>query len=506
MIVKPAKRPDWFTWQDPDRDWCVANAGLPGLQAAEFHGRQIVDFHISHFPCLPDGAQDLVMIDREDRFLRQPRCGLADSILRDYQQTDYLYLHDLRGALLTYEMRLGKTAVACHLHDPRSGVLLIIAPLAAREAWREWVDRTFGTGMICLSGLDASADPPGYPVYFCHYDILAAHVAFLQSQSRIGTLVLDECHLLQGKYAKRTGAVAAIAPRAGKLLGLTGTPVWNRPISLYLILHTLMPGAWGTKFEFAIRYCNAQPGSHGWTYDGISNEQELSARLRQVMVRRTWLEVMPELPPTTTVVEPVALTGAQLTAIEASAMKAALARGTSNEAGYNATLRRKMAEAKIKPAVEIARQAVADGHKVVLWTWHNEIGDKLALALASQEFGNWSLWRLQAADSVTRREQVVAEFRACDHPAFLVASMGVGGVGLDLSCSDYAIFVELDWTPAVVQQAAMRTFHKDRPHILVFLHADCPIEIALVQALDVKNGFAAALGLDAGDIARRVLP
>ena len=82
--------------------------------------------------------------------------------------------------------------------------------------------------------------------------------------------------------------------------------------------------------------------------------------------------------------------------------------------------------------------------------------------------------------------------------------MGVGGVGLDLSCADYAIFVELDWTPPTVYQAEMRTFHLSRPHCLVFLYADCSVEAALVEALDVKNGFAAALGLGSDDVFRRV--
>jgi SNF2 family DNA or RNA helicase len=87
----------------------------------------------------------------------------------------------------------------------------------------------------------------------------------------------------------------------------------------------------------------------------------------------------------------------------------------------------------------------------------------------------------------------------------MVASMGVGGVGRDLSCSDYAIFVELDWTPANVQQAEMRTFHKDRPHVVVVLYTDDPVESRLIEALDIKNGFAGALGLGSNEIMRKVL-
>jgi SNF2 family DNA or RNA helicase len=380
---------------------------------------------------------------------------------------------------------------------------VIAAPLAAREAWRDWVGRTFDLPLYCLQGrlpVDETTDGR-YPAYFCHYDILAAHSAFFQRQ-KVGTLVLDEVHMLQSKASQRMQAVSAVAPFAQRILQLTGTPVWNKPRSLYPFLHIMSPGAWGTAFVFKKRYCDAQPGAHGWTYDGISNAEELRARLDTVMVRRTWADVMPDLPPTTRVLEPVGLTGAQLIALEADAMRATLAmRDGGSEGAYLARMRRKIAALKIAPSVEAARQAAADGHKVVLWAWHNEIADKLEQVLS--DLGD--VYRLRSADNPNLRDFNVAEFRAHDGPAFMVASMGVGGVGLDLSCSDYAIFVELDWTPANNQQAEMRTFHMDRPHVVVVFYTDDPVESRLIEALDVKNGFAAALGLGSDEIMRKVL-
>lgn len=494
MIIRPAKRPDWFTWFDPPLEWCQQNVDLPGLIPDMSAGRMVVNFHVSHFPCLPDGVRASV------RFAPRTYTTRDVSLLRNYQAIDFGTLRKLHGALLSYEMRLGKTALACHLHDPSTGILLIASPLAAREAWRDWVGRTFDFPLCCLQGRADGEQPLGFPAYFCHYDILAAHAAFFQRQ-KIGTLVLDEVHMLQSKRSQRMQAVSTVAPFANKILQLTGTPVWNKPRSLYPFLHILAPGAWGTPFVFKRRYCDARPGAHGWTYDGISHAEELRARLDQVMVRRTWASVAPELPPTTRVVEYVEMTGAAFTTIEAGAMRATLAmQSGGSEAAYLAKLRRKLAEQKIKPAVATALQAAADGHKVVLWTWHNEIADKVEAALPMG-----STYRLRSQDSANVRDENVAKFRAHDGPAFMVASMGVGGVGLDLSCSDYAIFVELDWTPATNQQAEMRTFHMDRPHVVVVFCVDHPIESRLLEALDVKNGFTAALGLSAENITRKVL-
>ena len=500
MILKPHVRPDWFTWHDPDVDWCRVNAELPGLQFEARGGRMVMNYHVSHVPCMPEPAQIAHNLVEQARQQATTLPFENSGLLRDYQYTDLQFLKTRKGVLLTYEMRLGKTPTACHLHNPDDGILLAVGPLAAREAWRDWIERTLGYPPFLMYGRKDAVAEPGFPAYFCHYDVLDAHTEFLATQ-RIGTLVLDELHLLQARGTQRLSAVNSIAARVPKILGLTGTPCWNKPKSLWTLLHLLSPGAWGSQFQFRQRHCAPEPGAYGWQFEGASNTDELQARLATIMVRRTWAEVMPELPETTRVIEPVEISGAAYAAIESATMKAALARGTANAAGYLATLRRKLAEVKIKPAVEIARQAAADGHKVVLWVWHNEIGDKLVKAFAAGE----KVFRLDRSQNGFQREATAQEFRDHAGPAFLVAGMGVGGVALDLSASDYAIFVELDWTPANVQQSEMRTFHKDRPHVIVYLHADDPVETKLIAALDVKNSFASALGLGFEDVARSVL-
>jgi hypothetical protein len=497
MLVRPHRtRPDWFTWSDPPLEWYrpFADDPLPGLVFGAVGARIIVDFHHTHLPCMPADVAGAA-----EAFPLPAPPPLPTNLLRPYQLGVVEQLGGLRGALLAMEMRTGKTVTACHMHDPATGLLVIAGPLAAREAWREWVDRAFNWPLHCFSTLDASNDMPGLPAYFCHYEILGAHTNFLHQQG-IGTLVLDEIHYLQGKYSQRVQAVALLTPLAKKILGLSGTPVWNKPKSLWQLLHLLTPGAWGTAFEFKRRYCGAEPGAYGWTYAGITNDEELRARLGYMTARLTWKDVEPNLPPTTRVFEPVSLTGAQYAALEAAAMKATFARGTSSAAGYFATLRRKAGLLKVKPAVEAALRAAEDGHKVVLWAWHNEILDKLG-----EQFEVRTFWTLRSSDSVSRREQHVQEFRQHDGPAFLVASMGVGGVGLDLSCSDCAIFVELDWTPANVYQAEMRTFHKDRPHSVTYFYTDDPVESKLIAALGAKNGFAATVGLGSEDIMKAVL-
>ncbi len=503
MIVRPHHfRHDWFTWRDPPREWYsqFAEEPLPGLIFGAASNGIIVDFHQTHLPCMPDEVRALA----EAYPLPAPP-PLPTDLLRPYQLQVRNELGGFRGVLLAMEMRTGKTPLACHLHDPALGPLIVIAPLAAREAWKDWVGRTFNWPLQCLATFNTEQDMPDLPAYFCHYEILGEHAPFLLRQG-VGTLVLDEIHCLQGMRSNRVQAVALLVAPAKKILGLSGTPMWNKPKSMWQLLHFLTPGAWGTAFEFKRRYCGAEPGAHGWTYEGITHNDELRARIGYMTARLTWKDVAPDLPPTTRTFEPVSLTAKQYADLEAAAMKATLAKGTSSAAGYFANLRRKAGMLKVKPAVEAALHSAEDGHKVVLWAWHNEVLDKLEGEFAEEAtYSSRPWWTLRSSDSVAQREVNVDEFRRHDGPAFLVASMGVGGVGLDLSCSDHAIFVELDWTPAMVYQAEMRTFHKDRPQSVTYFYTDDPTETKLIAALDAKNGFANAVGLGSDDIMQEVL-
>lgn len=518
--LRKGPRPDWFVLNDPDPAWVTANATVPGFQWSG-NGEQITSvlLHRSHWPLLPvevthgmtapdDGSLKLLEL-----VARVEGHGIQ---FRPYQAADMPFLFGRRGTLLAYEMRLGKTLTSCAVHDPRDGMLVVVGPLASRDVWATWIERVHGFPPLILQGRQDVDLQPGYPAYFVHYDVLEAHTPFF-ANSKIATLILDEAHLLQNRKTKRVSAVSVLAPRSERIIALSGTPMWGSPDSLWALLHMITPGAWGGHHMFGQRYCEATPGAHGWTYGGKSNEDELRARLSEVMLRRTWRDVLGQLPPVTRVVEPVDVPITQLAAIEAAAMHASLARGTTTLVGYLATLRMKLAEVKVAPAVEAAARSMVDGHKVVVWSWHNQIGDKIAGLLAQPSARgrgraagidlapSFPVFRVRAEDDQTKRDEIIQAFRDCPGPAAIVVGIAIGGVAIDLSCADVAIFAELDWTPAMVYQAEMRTFAPTRPHAVTYLYADVPIESRLIQALAIREGFQASLGMGFDEIAKMVL-
>jgi SWI/SNF-related matrix-associated actin-dependent regulator 1 of chromatin subfamily A len=505
MIIKPANRRDWFDWVEPDPAWVREHAEVPGLQY-ESNGERIirVTLHRTHLPLVPGAVCGHETIATPDH---KPNTAM----LRPYQAEDLPFLLSRRASLLCYEMRLGKTALACHAHNKHDGMLVVVGPLASRDVWRDWIERVHGVTPILCEGRKDIAMHPGFPAYFCHYDILDAHTKFFGDQE-IGTLILDEIHLLQGRKTQRTAAANVLAVRASRIIGLSGTPMWSRPDSMYSLLHLIAPGSWGGHFAFAKHYAGAMPGAHGWNYNGLSHEDELSQRLSEIVVRRTWKDVLGQLPPTVRVVEPVVVTQDQVSKIEMLAEQARLIKGTiSTAAGALATLRRKMSELKVGPAIHAAVQATIDDHKVVIWTWHNKTAEAIARKLPTAKVPgihirpDIAVFRLQADDNQRMRDAIIAGFKAHVGPCVMIASIAIGGVAIDLSCADYAIFAEFDWTPANMYQATMRTFHPSRPDTVLYLYADVPIERDLVDALRIREGFAGALNLGSNEITQAVL-
>lgn len=481
---------DWTRIEEPSKELVEALALIPGVKfESDKHGITAVRFHANVAPLLGVAQQ---------RVYLPPTFSNGMDILRPYQRKDVPFILTRHASILGYEMRLGKTATASVCHAPSRGPLLIVGPLIARDVWQHWIEKIHGFSLVCLEGKQ-DIPLPGFPAYFVHYDILDSHSKFLQQQW--GTLIIDEIHLLQARRSQRISVLSLVAPLASKIIGLSGTPMWSDPRSMWPLLNLLSPGAWGTEFEFIQRYQNASQTAYGWKYQGTRNETELSARLSEVLVRRTWKDVAPNLPPTINIVEPVSLGLGEKTKLEMQAERERLsaikphARETSVAA--LATLRKKFGLAKVKRAVELATDALLNGRKVVLWTWHHEVAEAL------HKVGP-TAFKIDAMDAQDERAQIIRLFQNNPNPCAIIVPLAVGGVAIDLSSADINIFVEVDWIPATNYQASMRVFKPGRPHANHWLYVDVAVERNLFKILGTNEACQTSLNLGYDEVARQV--
>lgn len=285
-----------------------------------------------------------------------------------------------------------------------------------------------------------------------------------------------------------------LAQSADRVIGLSGTPLWNKVPGLWNILAAVVPGAFGSHYDFCQRYGDPVPGSHGWLYRGTSNTEEFQERMSEVMLRRMWRDVRAELPPTTRTVEVVDLTEKEIFKIDVAAEKARNTEKQTVRVAEIARLRRIIGLLKVDLAVERARAILAQGDPVIVWAWHRDVAEKIANGIGQDAL--LVTGKMPAA----QRDGAFAAWRSSPHLA-IVVTISVGQVGIDLSHAAHEIFAEVSFTPAEVAQAEMRPFSPLRPMFVDYLMVDHPIDRQVVTALVEKCASAEQLGVPAAESA-----
>ncbi len=371
-------------------------------------------------------------------------------------------------------------------HDPARGPLVVAAPLSTRAVWLGWMRRCFPDLPIgVLTGKKKIArERLERPMVFCHYDILR----HWQTAMKIGTLVLDEAHMICNRKTDRSKAALLVSARAEKVIAATGTPIWGMPPDLWHIIGILSPAAWGSYWDFGYRYGAPHETGYGVEFTGSTNVAELDARLSEVKIRRLWREVRNDLPPISRNIAVADID--ETTSRRLDVLAAKLRKERTNTAANLALYRSQLCKVKLKTVLAEVTKIIERGEPVVVWTWHKEFAGEIAAALDDHAT------IIHGDIHPDEREERMAWWRA--HPnAALVATMAVAQVGIDLSHAHLAIFAELDWTPAIVGQAEMRTYSPDRPMNVTFVVANHFVEQRIVRSLVMKMNAADPLGFGA---------
>lgn len=407
-------------------------------------------------------------------------------IPRQWQVAACGFVRARRAALVRFDPRMGKTYVAVAVHEPGTGPLVIAGPLAAGPVWEDWVRRRWPAAKYLRAEgrmLDPRVLSEDFDAIFIHYGLLPSWTAL---GLRIGTLVLDEPHLLYAHRTQRAAALYAMAPRAAKIIALDGTPVWNRPEGLWGLLSLLAPGAWGSFRDYAIRYASGQAGPYGLVTGEPSNVDELHARLSEVVIDRSWEgEGLIDREVVTVPLDDA--TWAEVTAAAQAVRHAGLAIVTLG------AMRRQLAVAKRAVVLQQIAQVLHGESHVVVWTWFRKTAREIGRALDAASALVPLPYEVVTGQSATAdREEQIDRWRA--RGGALVITLGVGQVAIDLSAARTEIVAELDWTPNVHVQADYRIVRPDRPARCIYVVAEHPVEQAVAAVIVKKSEGSRAIG------------
>ena len=494
MSITPVpKRPDWYTADRVDIGQILALSRLEGREDeiwAPVPGVQIAGparyrVHRSHLPLMttaPEAARFLLPQPAADRAARDRHTQALGFTLRPWQHSAIEYIQQRHGTLLGDSPRVGKTLSCIMSHDPSLGPFVVICPTMVRPVWINWLQRVFpGETIGVLRGRTFDHRLLQHKLIVGHYEILP----WWQSAMPIGTLVFDEAHLLTNRRARRTKAAVFLASRAQRVICATGTPIWNMPPYLWSVLGLVAPGAFGSFYDFANRYGRPVPTAYGTQYTGISNEAELQQRLTEIMLRRRWEDVADNLPSISRNVALVELTESQRRKLDLMTLEIQHNKTKSSTIGQLAKYREKLSTIKADVVIAQARAMLAAGEPVVIWTWHVALARQIAEALTAVGDTAFLL-----TGETAERDALIDAWRATPAGA-LVCTMAVAQVGLDFSHAHLAIFAEIDYTPAILAQAEMRTYAPTRPMNITYVIADHLVDqrvvLALLRKLDAAN-------------------
>ncbi|TIC80596.1 DEAD/DEAH box helicase [Crenobacter intestini] len=446
----------------------------------------------------------------------EPPAGLCAQ-LRDYQTTGYRWMMRLAqsglGACLADDMGLGKTlqSIAVLLARAEGGAALVVAPTSLLGNWAQEIAR-FAPALRVASYGDA-ADRAGLLAGAGAGDVLlVSYTLFADASGAFAargwhTLVVDEAQAIKNPQSARSRAV--YAQDAAFRLVLSGTPVENRLMELWAIMHACNPGLLGSEEQFARRF--AQPIEREGRADALD---ALRALIAPFVLRRCKEEVLTELPPRTELLLPVrasreeaqwyeALRRKALADAEESAASDASGKARMNVLAQLTRLRRaacdprlvqpdiRLAGAKVIAFAELAGALVEGGHKVLVFS---QFVDFIGLLREPLDRAGIRCLQLDGSTPVAERNRLVAAFQRGEGDVFLI-SLKAGGFGLNLTAADYVVIADPWWNPAAEDQASARAHRmgQQRPVTVYRLVNEGSLEPRILRMHEDKRALADAV-------------
>jgi SWI/SNF-related matrix-associated actin-dependent regulator 1 of chromatin subfamily A len=435
---------------------------------------------------------------RRSRSHAAPHLAIEDRLggeLRPFQRAGVAYALDARRAFLADEQGLGKTVQAlAALEADDAYPAVVVCPASLKLNWRREIERWLPhRSVTVVSGTGGVAEAAEITVI--NYEIVHAHRVRLALR-RPRALVLDESHYIKNPRAKRTQAVRKLAEALDEdalRLALTGTPVMNHAEELIAQLRVIgRLEDFGSGARFARRF------------QGAGAEERIHWHLRRrCFVRRAKADVLPQLPAKRQVVVPVALENEReyrlaeqdvvawlreqpldLGELES---KVAAALRAERLAQLNA-LKRLAARGKSGPALAWIADFLASDEPLVVFCGSREVQE-----LVIERFPE--ALHLVGRDTIEQREAAVQAFQDPAGPQLIVCGTRVGGQGITLTRASNVAFLDLEWTPAMHDQAEDRC-HRIGQHDAVtawYLLAAETIDETMIELIARKRGIVGAV-------------
>lgn len=290
---------------------------------------------------------------------------------------------------------------------------------------------------------------------------IASQIKDLCASNAIQMIAFDECHKAKNPNSQQGKGI--LKAKAETMIAMTGTPLMNTPLDLYIILKWLGYER-HSFYQFKNHYC-VMGGYGNYQIVGYRNLDELQGELDRIMLRRLKEDAL-DLPEKTYIDEFVEMTPKQeqiykeitneiranIDQIEMSANPLAALIRMRQATGYTGILSSSIQEsAKLDRMEELVEEAVENGKQVVIFSNWTQMTDVIWARLHKK-------YRVSVITGETKdidRQDNVNEFQS-GASQVIIGTSGAMGTGLTLTAGTVEIFMDEPWNMALKEQCVDR--------------------------------------------------
>jgi SNF2 family DNA or RNA helicase len=395
--------------------------------------------------------------------------------LRPYQVAGFQFLAYLSsnrfGGILADDMGLGKTLQTLtwiawlQKTFPVTGPSLVIGPKSVVDNWIQEAERHYPALEIFAfkkPGLDSGSPAPGQVLVLNYTQLRLLN----DDLKRIhwDAVVFDEGQYLKNT-ASQTTRSAHVLNAHHKIL-LTGTPIENKLLDLWSLMHCVMPGALGTQRSFKRDFQDSGDSE---------SRSRLARRARPFLLRRAKEEVAVELPPKIEEDIRVSMEGEQEDLYRAE-LKLARQNLLNIENGdqldkerfnlLTSLLRLRQicchpvlagsksgteTSAKLEALADLLEPLIEQENKILVFSQFVEM-----LHLIEDRVQGLGCPIFKLTGQTEHRGDLVDKFQREEGAGLFLISLKAGGTGINLAAASYVILFDPWWNPAVENQAIDR--------------------------------------------------
>jgi len=391
--------------------------------------------------------------------------------LYNYQKTGYWWmkymLSENQGCILGDEMGLGKTLQVITLIQEYKNAgnipILVVAPVSLLQNWKRECNRFAPELRVAIHhGARRTGrykDLLSYDVVVISYNTAVSDTALLSMVSW-KLVVLDEAQNIKNPDSERTKYVKKIPRKA--CIAVSGTPFENHVSDIWSLVDFIKPGLLGTRSEY-----------DSYITDDVDGADKVEPLLSPLMIRRLVADVATDLPEKIVIPQEICMSDSEAARYEEYRQ---LAIGDGEKVGLGALQKLRMycthphvcdeeldsdpfaCSIKYQRMCEIIEEVVDRGEKVLLFTSYQKMFDILQRDIP-QRF-NIPVDTINGSTVVEDRQPIVDKFNNYDGSCLLVLNPRAAGTGLNITSANHVIHYNLEWNPALEDQASARAYRR----------------------------------------------